>query len=423
MSAKIWGAGLGLLLAACSSDGGDERSGRGGGDEIVVPDEPVPGGSSDCGDLRLTEYWSADRGWCEFDRTTAVLPDFVRAGLTFAIAEPYNGGSYGGDVGEACGECWEVDTITATEIVMAYDLCPIEGNPLCAGGAFHFDLSPEAAEALQGGGLDAAVTRRVPCPVNGSIHAEISDQNEWGYVRLAFVNHRVPIRAAEYRATDGEEWIAVQRSGGAWQILDDGTTFAAGGPGGTFRFTSATGEVVEGTTVLGEGSGGGALFDTGAQFAAVEPPGGVCAFVPPGDVYDEGWGGIDQVRWAPNPWGAATASEVSAGCADDSASCVRFDHLEQWDGFHLYYRQAFPTGTFSRLTLRLRAESGGGELNVTPSHEGAECEPTRVVVGAEWLTVEIDVAAVCGAVPELNEVTVSNAAETMTLLVDEVRFE
>jgi len=425
MISRSVGAGLGLLLAACAGGGedGERPRGGGGGDEIVVPDEPVPGGSSDCGSLRLTQYWSAERGWCEFDRTSAVLPDFVRAGMTFAIAEPYDGGSYGGPVGEACGECWEVDTIAATAIVMAYDLCPIEGNPLCAGGAFHFDLSPEAAEALEGGGLDAAAVRRVPCPVTGNIHAEISDQNEWGYVRLAFVNHRLPIRAAEYRATDGDEWIPVQRSGGAWQILDDGTTFAAGGPGGTFRFTSATGEVVEGAAVLGEGTGGGALFDTGAQFAAVEPAGAACVFVPPGDVYDEGWGGIDQVRWAPNPWGAATVSETSDGCADDSAACVRFTQLEQWDGFHLYYRQAFPTETFSRLTLRLRAETGGGELAVMPSHEGVECEPTPVVVGPEWSTVEIEVAAVCGALPELNEVTVSNTADTMTLLVDEVRFE
>jgi hypothetical protein len=419
-----WGAPWLLLLAACAGGGDDGGSARGGsGTEIVVPDEPVPGISSDCGSVRLTEYWSTDRGWCEFSSASDILPDFVRAGLTLAIAEPYDNGSYGGDPGEACGECWEIDTITRSAIVMVHDLCPIEGNPLCAGGHFHFDLTPEAAAAVEGGGLDEASARRVPCPVTGNIHAEIIDRNEWGYVRLAFVNHRFPIRTAEYRAVDGDDWRPVQRSGGAWHVLDDNTTFAAGAPGGVFRFVSATGEAVEGTATLTEDVGVGELFDTDTRFAEAEATGESCVFVPPGDVYDEGWGGIDQVRWAPNPWGDATASETSDGCADDSASCVRIGTLQQWDGFHLYYRQAFPTATFSRLTLALRARSGGGEFGVAPSHEGEECEATVVEVGAEWTRVEIDVAAACSSLDLLNEVTVSNHGAATDLLIDEVRFE
>lgn len=86
-----------------------------------------------------------------------------------------------------------------------------------------------------------------------------------------------------------------------------------------------------------------------------------CAFVPPGDVYDEGWGGIDQVRWAPNPWGDASASQITEGCAAG--------------------------------------------------------------VGDEWVEVEIDVAEVCASLEALNAVTVSNRSPAMDLLVDEVRYE
>ncbi|MBN2193730.1 MAG: hypothetical protein JW751_13015 [Polyangiaceae bacterium] len=416
-------ARLGLLVVTGANGCGRDDEGNPSGNEIQIPDEPVPGVASDCGSVRLTQYWSADSGWCEFRRTSAVLPEFVRAGLTTAIAEPYDGSSYEGEPGEACGECWEVDTVSGTEIVMVYDLCPIEGNPLCAGGAFHFDLSPEAAEALGGGGLDAASVRRVPCPVTGNIHAEILDRNEWGYLRFAFVNHRFPIRTAEYRAVDSENWRSVQRSGGAWHVLDDNTTFADGGPGGVFRFSSGAGETAQGSEVLTQDTAIGSVFDTGANFAESIADGDACVFVPPGNVYDEGWGGIDQVRWAPNPWGGATASETTDGCANDSASCVLISDLAQWNGFHLYYRQAFPTTTFSRLSLSLRARSGGGELGVAPSNDGEECEATLVEVGNEWTTVVIDVATSCPALDALNAVTVSNHGETMDLLVDEVRYE
>ncbi len=415
-----WIALLGLVALACSKNDSDGDPSDG---DIPIPDQPVEGLGSTCGSLRLTQYWSAESGWCEFRRTSSVLPEFVRSGMTTAIAEPYNGSSYEGDPGEACGECWEVATISGREIVMVYDLCPIEGNPLCAGGAFHFDLSPEAAEALHGGGLDEASARRVPCPVTGNIHAEILDRNEWGYVRLAFVNHRFPIRTAEYRAVDGEAWMSVQRSGGAWHVLDDNATFADGAPGGVFRFTSAAGETTEGAEPLTEDVEIGALFDTGAHFAEVTDSGESCVFVPPSAVYDEGWGGIDQVRWEPNAWGSASASEVTEDCAEGSASCVLISNLEQWDGFHLYYRQPFPRETFSRLSLSLRALSGGGELGVAPSNDGEECEATLVEVGNDWVTVDIDIADRCASLDMLNAVTVSNHGAAMDLLVDEVRYE
>ncbi|HEY5960091.1 MAG TPA: hypothetical protein VIV60_26240, partial [Polyangiaceae bacterium] len=288
---------------------------------------------------------------------------------------------------------------------------------------FHFDLSPEAAQALQGGALDEGRARRVPCPVTGNIHAEILDRNQWGYVRVAFVNHRFPIRTAEYRSANGGDWISVKRSGGAWNVIDDGETFANGKVGGVFRFTSAGGETVEGARILTQDVGIGSLFDTGAHFGEVDASADACVFTPPGEVYHDSWGGIDQVRWAPNPWGNAKASEVTEGCAGNSASCVLMSGLAQWNGFHLYYRQPFPTTTFSRLTLSLRAASGGGEFGVAPSNDGVECEPTLVNVGKEWVTVPIDIAAHCFALSSLNAVTVSNHGPTTDLLIDEVRFE
>ncbi|MCC6524963.1 MAG: hypothetical protein IT373_20065 [Polyangiaceae bacterium] len=325
-----------LLASACGSapartaGSGGNGSGAAGGSGGVAP-----GPSDACGSVRLTSYTAAPGGWCEFDRTSPVLPSSVLAGLTLAVAEPYDGSSYGGEPGEACGECWEIDTITDTRIVMVHDLCPIQGNPLCAGGHFHFDLSTEAAQALHGGGLDEGQARRVPCPVTGNVHVQVNDRNEWGYLRLAFLNHRIPIRSAEYRAVGDAVWRSVTRSGGAFHVLDDGVTFAASGPGGVFRLTSAQGEVLELPNALDYGVATGSTFDLGAQLTDQAPGGGSCVFVPPAEVYGDGFGGIDEVRWAVNPWGEALGSETTEGCDGGTGSCLRIDSLGQYSGFHL----------------------------------------------------------------------------------------
>jgi hypothetical protein len=402
---------LGIAVAGCGAGG---SSGDGLGDGGIAP-----GPSAECGSVRLTQYAASAGGWCEFDRTLDVLPADVREGMTLAVAEPYDGSSYGGEPGEACGECWEIDTIHATRVVMVHDLCPIEGNPLCAGGHFHFDLASEAGEALGGGGLDAAEARRVPCPVEGNVFAQIIDRNEWGYVRLQFVNHRVPIRAAEYRAADGATWFPLQRSGGAWHVPEDGEMFAADGPGGVFRLTSAQGEVIESANVLDYGVGIDAVFDLGVQLTDLEPPdGGPCEFVPPADVYVDGWGGIPEVRWMPNPWSGTSIEETEDGCY--SGSCLRVDPLPQWSGFHLYYRQAFPTSTFSTLSLRARTVSGTGTIDVAPNGDEGECAVTNVAVGPEWTQITIDVADVCAGIDALSMVTAQNTGEAIKILLDDV---
>ncbi len=415
---------LACVVAGCGDDGGTasgsgSSSGSGGASAGSGGGSQPP--SDECGSVRLTSYTASDRGWCEFDRTHAFLPQSVVEGMTFAIAEPYNGSSYDGQPGESCGECWEVDTLGGTEIVMAHDLCPIQGNPLCAGGHFHFDLSSEAATALDAGGLDEGQARRVPCPVDGNIHIQINDRNEWGYLRLAFVNHRIPIRAAEYQAADGS-YRAVERSGGAWHVAEDGDTFSKDGPGGAFRLTSAQGEVLEPPNVLGYDVAAGSTFDLGAQLTDQNPSsGGACVFVPPADVYTDGYGGIDEVRWTMNPWGSASASVVTDGCYE--GSCIQIDDLAQWDGLHIYYRQAFPASTFSRLTLRVRALSGAGDLVVAPSHEGQRCTETVAPAVDSWSQITVDIASACASESEINAVTISNPSDAKVLLLDDVVFE
>ncbi len=395
------------------------------GDEITespastAPDTPADGVSAGCGSVRMTYYNSSDRRWCGFDRTSSILPDFVRRGMTVAIAEPWNGSSYNGDPGEACGECWQISTSFATELVMVHDLCPIEGNPVCAGSYFHFDVSGEVADAIDGGGwLGEAAVKRVPCPVSGNIHVYITSRNQWGYMQLAFFNHRFPIRTVEYRAADSNEWLPMSRCLARWCLEEDKVTFAANGPGGVFRFTSAPGEVVESTAVLTADIAEGSDFDSGVQFADISAENGVCAFVPPAAVYDDEWGGIDGVRWEPNLWGDAQLSESTSDCADDSSACLLLTHFDG-SGLHITYRHVFPGSDFSTLTLQARSASGGGTVEIAPRSEDARCSnPPTFNLSGEWKTYTVDIAGSCPDVDWIHGFTISRTENVENLYLD-----
>ncbi|MBK8593388.1 MAG: hypothetical protein IPN77_30590 [Sandaracinaceae bacterium] len=252
---------------------------------------------------------------------------------------------------------------------MIADLCPIEGNPLCAGGHFHIDLANEAAEAVGGGANDEGSARRVPCPVSGNVHVRVNNRNP-SYLRIAPMNHRIPIRSIDFRgAGDGvaadNPWTPVQRSGGAWHTVDAGV-LARGGSGVVLRFTSAQGEVIESTTIIPT-TGGNENVDLGVQFTDQDPSsGGACEFIPPAVVYGEEFGGIDEMRWIINPWGAAEAGPHGPYDQDCFAgsSCLRVRDLDQWTGFHLYYRQEFRAAR-SAPSLQARTESGTG---MDPGH-------------------------------------------------------
>ena len=414
-------AALLLTLAQGACGGNGNSSDGSSSDWNGEPMEVDPG----CTSARLTQYWSTTWGWCEFPSDRPFLPAFAQDGITMAIAEPWNGGSYGGAPGEACGECWEISTSFATQIVMVHDLCPIEGNPLCAGAQFHLDLTPEAADALQGGGNDAAAARRVACPVTGNVHAAILDWNQWGYLRCSFMNHRIAIRTAEVRVDPGGSWVAMERSGGAWQCLDCPGS-VDGGDGVVFRLASAQGQVAEGTRVVpfqevSPGQDNVITEDLGLQVDDLDGPfPGTCAFVPDGLVYGDAWGGMDQVKWTALEWDGASVDETSSGCYQGS-SCLRAT-IDQWSGFHLYLRQAFPATTFSTLSIWARAETPGAQISFAPSYEGDRCAEQAVELGPDWQEITFDLPTACSGFDLLTSVTVQNTSDRATILLDEIEY-
>ncbi|UJR87133.1 hypothetical protein [Sandaracinus amylolyticus] len=421
------GTFLGVLLSslALAGCGGDAHSGDAGTSGPRI-DAGAP--SESCGSVRLTTYETAgEGGWCEYPTNLPMLPAFVREGFHAAIAEPWNGGSYDGDPGEGCGECWEIDSVNDTRVVMITNLCPVEGNPLCAGAHFHLDVAPAVSSALRAGFLDEGQARRVPCPVTGSVHLYVNDENVT-YMRVAFVNHRVPIRTAEFRGigdgvTEPNEWTPLRRSAGGWEVIGEGRQVDRGGQGVQFRITSAQGEVLVSETIVPGHPERRSTWDLGVQFEDRMPPmGGSCDFVPPGDVYVDGWGGIDQVRWLIDPWGEAEGGffgETMNGC--ESGSCVEVARFAPSSGFHMRYGQAFPRETFSRIEARVRTRSGNARIGVAPSHEGTRCLRQVFDVGEEWSEVSIDLAG-CDQ-PTLSAITMdSEGSPTFALLIDDVRY-
>ncbi len=404
-----------LFLANCD-DGKSASNNRNNADPQPV--DPA------CASVRLTSYTAAAGGWCEFDRTLPILPAFVREGMTTAIAEPWNGGSYQGEPGEACGECWEIDTLGGTQIVMVHDLCPIEGNPVCAGSHFHFDLASEVARRLALDGLDEGRARRVPCPVAGNIHVQILDWNQWGYVRGQFVNHRIPVRSAELRFSSMPEgaWHPMTRSGGAWHALD--APAPQSGDTISFRLTTARGEVLVSANPVRLLDTSSNVFDLGMQASDTgEPPAGECRFLPPADVYADGWGGIDRVRWMPNPWGDVDVNEVHDGCHEGSASCLRVTGMERWGGMHIYYRQEFPPSLYRTISFWMRSEGAPMTFAFSLSGSGGNCLETTVTVPAEWTHFSVTLSDACALVDAINTLTWQNTAEKSAFRMDDIRFE
>ncbi|MBN2804086.1 MAG: hypothetical protein JXR91_13410 [Deltaproteobacteria bacterium] len=415
-----------FMLLGCGENSGEDSKADSGVNDNISPynsDNPAPGVAEDCGSVRMTTYGASIVGWCGFDRTDAVLPDFVRAGMTVAIAEPYNGSTYGGEPGESCGECFELSTTFGHEIIMVHDLCPVEGNPICAGTYFHFDVSSEVAAAVDGGGwLGEAAVRRVPCPVNGNIYVHITARNQWGYLQLAFFNHRFPIRNVEYKAAGSENWQPMNRCLARWCQEDDKDTFGDGGPGGIFRITGANGEVVVAENILTYDVNEDSNFDTGIQFSDGEQPEGVCEFTPPGDVYDEGFGGIDSVRWESNTWGSTILKETDDSCADDSKYCLELENFKD-SGLHLTYRHIFPVDTFNTIELTVKSTGGTGTVEVAPGTEDARCEnPTTITVSKQWETYQINIQESCPGVTDLRGLTISHPSGDMNLMLDKIKF-
>jgi hypothetical protein len=399
---------LAILVTSCSRSSGH------------IPDA-APQPTSECGSVRYTWYTAAKGGWCEYDRSAPVLPASVRAGLTLAIAEPWAGSSYGGDFGEACGECWEIASLTQTRVIMVHDLCPIEGNPVCNGSHFHVDLSGESKDALAVEGIGEASARRVPCPVTGNAHLQILDRNQWGYLRFQVINHRIPVRTVEFRAAGGTTWYPAERSGGAWHVLANGDMFEQDAEGGVFRLTSAQDEVLETPNTLAYSVAIGSFFDTGAQLTDQSPSSGPsCRFTAPPDIYVDGYGGIEDVRWTMNPWSSASPSETTSGC--QAGKCLRVSGLVSGAGFHIYYPAAFAPTTFRNLRLAGRAESGGGSIVVKMQGEGNECSESTVNLATDWTETVIDLAAACAGQGLVSMFTVQSSTAP-AIMLDNIRLQ
>ena len=403
-----------------SGDGDGAEDGGGSGDDGVESGGGEP--SQDCREVTMTAYDAGLGGMCQWADAYAVLPDFVQSNITLAIAEPFAGGSHGGEFAEACGECWEISTITATEIVMVTNLCPANAdNPVCQGPATHFDLSREAGDALGHEGITIAQARPVPCPVTGNVHGVINARNDF-FLRLAFANHRFTIRTAEYRIDGSDDWMPMTRDGGAFTINDANDAIGPDAPGVAFRLTSPQGDVLTGTNILPAALGEGDTFDLGAQFDERDVEGGSCVYIPDGTVYSDEFGGTDPVLWELNTYNGAQAGESSDDCAEGT-SCIRVTNYAQWSGAVFRINDALPVGPYQELTMMLKAANGSGTVEVQVGQEGGTtCEPLEVEVGSDWVSVALDLTQGCDEVVEWGRIALINETEPFDLIVDEVVF-
>lgn len=435
-------------LTACGGDDSPAPDGGGDGGRVVdggpavdggvdggrVVDGGVDAGDRDgggvagvCEPLRLTYYTVGTAGACEVMDVPAALPRIARDGLTTAVAEPWFGGSLGGAPAEACGECWELTTAHGTRTVVVTDLCPIAGNPICAGDFFHFDVARPVAEALDfiGAGTVEASARRVPCPVEGSAFAVLRDGDPT-FLRLAISNIVVGIRRVEMRGagpgvSSDNPWQELLRDGGAYETPPGGASIARGGTGVQLRLTTAQGQTVESSVVIAPAGPFPRAVDLGVQVEDRAPPSGpACGWRVP-DPYVDGFGGIESVRWGFTAWSERTIDDAStSGCV--SGTCLAAD-LDAWGGLTLEYPEDFAQAGLTRLTLRARSDDAA-PIEVKVGGPAGDCSVVSATLGAAYGTLTVDLAAACPAVPRLRTIQVQVVRGTPgTFTLDEVRLE
>ena len=411
--------------SGAGSDGGSGTGSDGGSGGFDGGTGPTTG----CAPARLTYYDVTGAGACEVMDVASALPRIARDGFTAAMAEPWYGGSLGGDPAEACGECWEITTADATQTVVITDLCPIAGNPICAGDFFHFDVAHTAAGPLgyEPWGVVEAAVRRVPCPVDGNIFAIVRDSNPW-FMRLTLADVRVAIHAVDYRGAGSgvsttNPWTPMHRDGGAWAVTSSGEMLARGGTGIVLRISTAQGQVVESTAEITPGAGALTSVDLGVQVDDMAAPtGAACAWRAP-DPYVDGLGGIEHVRWQQGGWGGGTIDVARAsGCR--AGSCIGVTGLDGWGGVQLYYNQPFALAGLSRLALQASAPSDVPlELKLL-GEGGAECAAVDFTAGASFARTELDLTAACAGVSAVRTVQVQLMRATSgDFVLDDIVFE
>lgn len=123
-----------------------------------------------------------------------------------------------------CGACFEVTGPLGTQVWMAADECPKDGNELwCSGDVPHFDLNQAAFSdvAQLSWGVTNLAFRPIVCPttefislISGWGTGSIND----GYLQVHFFNHKVPIDRVRVKDSSVSTWTSLTRTTyNAWE--------------------------------------------------------------------------------------------------------------------------------------------------------------------------------------------------------------
>jgi expansin (peptidoglycan-binding protein) len=219
--------GVGIVLAACSSDSGSSGSGGtptgdgGTGGDGATSGPPLPIGQDVTG--IATYYDATGEGACSFDATPNDLD-------VAAMNAPQYGDS------SPCGECVAIDGPKGKVTVRIVDKCPE-----CKTG--HLDLSESAFAKIAdvSAGRVPITWRVVSCSVSGNVSYHYKDGTNEDWTAIQVRNHRLPI--AKLEMSSSGTFAAVKREDYNYFVNPKGA-----GPGPVkVRITSIDGQTIEDT--------------------------------------------------------------------------------------------------------------------------------------------------------------------------------
>ncbi|KAH3756425.1 hypothetical protein Pelo_11767 [Pelomyxa schiedti] len=268
--------------------------------------------------------------------------------------------AYGADV-ISCGICYELVSPFGAIRIMIADSCPDCTEPYA-----HFDLSPQAFDALMdsrtGMGSENVTYRMISCDVEGPFKLLTKSGSSQYYTAFTVVNHRVGILSLEVSQHNGTDpWETIPRqTWNEFEVSPNGDGFDKTLPLHV-RVTSLTGQKI---TVIVNSIVGGAVVDGPSQFDQVPYGYGGSSpecCEPPNDfgiLFDddfegpwEKWGTVGSIDNAVKYAGTSSLflnftgwGGVNIG-SNIPATRSQFDSLQFW---------ARMTGTFVKLLVTLK---------------------------------------------------------------------
>lgn len=309
-----------------------------------------------------------------------------------------------------CGACFEVTGPKGTQIFMAADNCPVQGNQnYCSGDVTHFDLDqrgfPSIAESVWG--ATYTQIRPIVCPSNGGVSLIFDDLNDYGNFLAVFVfNHRVPIASVSARDSGSNTAFTklTRRGDNAWPWSAPAIiVFPV-----TYQITSIYGQTIT-ATIPNKPTTQYSKFDSTNQFTQwpTNIASNTCPSYTEYNIYVNGLNNGGNAPTGEN-WQSASFTTVTSGLPSGQTSAAR-NNIAAYGEWYWGTRGALvPASTVESIELWASAPTSIQNIQITWNNYGNGNRVTLGTVGPTWTKFTFTKAQFGTGMADINTLSIKN---------------